>query len=686
MERRSRRAGWLVLTAWLVVAVLAGPLAAGLPGKLVNDAVTFLPQGAQSTEAAHRLATLPDGDASPALVVYHRDGGLEPADHALAERQLAAVNSRYPGPAPAALIPAKDGTALLFTVPLSGDEETVSRALEDVRATVGDPPRGLEVKVTGPAAIAHDLDAVFETIDGTLLIAVLIVVIVLLLAIYRSPALWLAPIVAAGGAAMLANAVVSALASAGLTVNSQANGILLVLVFGVATDYALLLIARYREELHRHPDVAGAMAAALRGAGPTMLASAGTVATGLLCLLAADLNNTRALAVTGAVGVLCALVAMLTLLPALLVVAGRRLFWPFVPRFSAAPVPTPARGWERLGNALARRPRRAWVGTALLLAALVTGLATASVGVAEQDSFTAEPEAVAGQRLVGASYPSGSTRPVSVVARADHADAVSAAVTGTPGVAEVRPGAASGRWAEVTVVLDATPDSAAERATVGRLRARVAAVAGADAVVGGPAAENIDQSRAAGRDLAVVVPLVLLAVFVILALLLRALVAPAILVGTVLLSFAATLGAATVFFDRVLGFPALDTNLPLLAFVFLVALGVDYTIFLMHRIRQESASLGTAAGTVRGLGRTGGVITSAGVVLAATFATLAVLPLVALVQVGVVVAVGVLVDTLVVRSVLVPALTLDLGSRVWWPSRTGAAEPVEDRPPVPISV
>jgi RND superfamily putative drug exporter len=465
-------------------------------------------------------------------------------------------------------------------------------------------------------------------------------------------------------------------------VDFQSQSILTILVFGVGVDYALLLTARYREELRRHADRHDAMAVALRRSFPALLASAATVALALLCLLAADLPATRGLGPVGAIGVVAALAAMTTLLPAVLVLFGRWLFWPFVPRFAggvAGGVADPAgstghRFWRRLAGAVGRRPRAAWLGAAAVLALLTLGIGRLDVGIPAEEMFRDEVGSVTGQRLIGAHYPGGAAEPADLLVAAGAADRAAAAARAVDGVASVGgvTVSADGRWARLPVVLADAPDGRAALATVERLRDAVHAVPGGQALVGGQTAAALDTEAANARDNRVVVPLVLGVVLLILVLLLRAVVAPVMLILSVVLSYAAALGAAGFVLDA-LGYPRLWDAIPLQAFLFLVALGVDYTIFLMTRAREEVASRGHRAGMLRALTVTGGVITSAGIVLAATFAALCVLPLTPSVQTGVIVAAGVLLDALLVRTVLVPALALDLGERTWWPGRPAAA-------------
>jgi putative drug exporter of the RND superfamily len=439
-------------------------------------------------------------------------------------------------------------------------------------------------------------------------------------------------------------------------------------VFGAGTDYALLLIARYREELQRHADRGAAMLAALRRAVPAMLASAATVSISLLCLLAAELNSNRGLGPTGAIGIACTFLASVTLLPAILLVAGRRVFWPFVPRPTSAR-PATATVWGRIGRRLGRRPRLAWMPVVALLAVLAAGLGLARFGLSQTQGFRTQPDFALGQAQLSAHYPGSASDPALVITRPASVAAVTAAAAHTAGVAQVLPASIRGGQALVPVVLTGAPATPEAEAAVQRLRDAVHGVPDARAMVGGDTATDLDTRASSVRDDRVVIPLVLGVILVILVLLLRSLVAPLLLVASVVLSYAATMGASTALFQDVLGFAGTDYSVPLLAFVFLVALGVDYNIFLVTRVREEVGRRGHRDGVLTGLGATGGVITSAGIVLAATFSVLAALPLVFLAEIGVLVGFGVLLDTFVVRSIVVPALMLDLGPRTWWPAR-----------------
>ncbi|MFD9692811.1 MMPL family transporter, partial [Kitasatospora sp. NPDC059088] len=501
------------------------------------------------------------------------------------------------------------------------------------------------------------------------------VVAVLLLITYRSPILWLVPLLVVGAGDRTAGILIGVLAPhAGVQVDASTAGILSVLVFGAGTDYALLLVSRYRDELHLTDDRFTAMARAWRGTAPAVLASGTTVVLSLLTLLAAELTGNRGLGFAGAVGILTAMLFGLIVLPAALVLPGRRLFWPLVPQVGA-PVTADRRGlWARMGASVARRPARvALAGTAVLLL-LASGALGITTGLARADSFREAPESVLGQRTLAAVQPAGAAEPLTLLSATAAADRTTAAARQVPGVSSVTPTDRTGSWARADIVLDAAPGTAASDHTIRRLRHAVADVPGAQALVGGPTAEAYDTAQANAHDTRIVVPLVLAIVLIVLIALLRALVAPLLLVTTVIASYFAALGASWTIFRTVYDFPALDTNVPLLSFLFLVALGVDYNIFLIARTREDTvAGHDTRRAVLRALASTGGVITSAGILLAAVFAVLGVLPLITLTQIGVIVGIGVLLDTLLVRTVLVPALVLLTGRRFWWPGRPGSS-------------
>jgi len=667
----------VVLVFWIAVFAVAGPLAGKLNSAQQNDASSWLPQNAESTQVVELAKQFSPSDVFPALVVYERpDGPITPADQAKAAADAKAfagvqdVTGKVLGP-----IPAKDGRALQVIVPIkvaeegNGWEELAPR-VEEMRAIAQANPGGLQAYVTGPAGYFADFSKVFSGFDSTLLYITAAIVIVILLITYRSPVLWLLPLTTVFVALTAAQAVIYLLAkNAGLTVNAQSAFILTVLVFGAGTDYALLLTARYREELRRHADRHEAMAVALGRAAPAIIASGFTVILSLLTLLVAELNSTKSLGPVMAIGIAVGLLAMLTLLPALLVIVGRWVFWPRRPTLGS-PEPTEHGLWARIGQRMAPRPRLVWVVTAVILGALALGVTQLEAnGLQSKDSFRTKPEAVAGEAALARHFPAGEGNPVQVIGNADAAGQLQTAVAGTPGVTAVtRPQVKDG-LAYLEGTLTSAADSQAGFDTVDQLRSRVHAIAGAEAKVGGGSAVNLDIQRATRHDRNLVVPLVLLVVLVILGLVLRAIVSPLLLVATVVLSYGAALGVSALVFDHLFGFAGSDPAFPLWTFVFLVALGTDYNIFLMTRVHEESRRYGTRRGALIGLAATGGVITSAGIVLAGTFAALGTLPLVFITEIGFAVAFGVLLDTFVVRSVLVTALNLDVGRWIWWPSR-----------------
>lgn len=672
----GRRTKYLIIVFWLAVVALAGSLAGKLTGVEDNQAKSWLPGSAESTQVLDKQAAFSSPDMIPAVVVYQRTSGMTDADKAKVAAdaqkfgQLKDLDGQVQGPAFS-----QDGQAAQIYVPLNLGPEGWDRAgalVNSMMATAESGANGLEVHVTGPAGSAADSAEAFEGIDSTLLFATIGVVVVILLFTYRSPVLWLLPVISAGVALTCAQAVIYLLARyADLTVNAQSAGILTVLVFGAGTDYALLLVARYREELRRHHDRHEAMAVALHRAGPAIIASAATVAIGMICLLFAETNSTRGLGPVAAIGIVVGLAVMLTLLPALLVTVGRWIFWPVRPKEGTAE-PTTTGLWAKVGARIARAPRTTWIATSLALAVMAIGLVQLdATGLSNKESFRGNPDSIVGEEVLAKHFAAGVGSPVAVVSNAAQAAEVRAAFAGTPGIepSSVREPVVRNGVAYIEGTLTSPPDSDAAYDTVDRARDRVHAVPGANAQVGGQSAINLDLQRAARHDRNLIIPIVLLVVLVILCLLLRAIVAPLVLVGTVLLSFAAALGVSALVFRHIFGFGGADSSLPLFVFVFLVALGIDYNIFLMTRVREEAARHGTRKAALIGLAATGGVITSAGVVLAGTFAVLATLPLTTFAEIGFAVAFGVLLDTIVVRAVLVTALNLDIGRHMWRPSK-----------------
>jgi putative drug exporter of the RND superfamily len=680
----GRRTKWVVLGFWVVVFAVAGPLAGKLNSAQQNDASAWLPKNAESTQVTELAKRFTPSDVFPAVVVYERDGEITPADRAKVAGDMERfagvkdVSGKVIGP-----IPAKDGKALEVLVPIKvasegNGWEQLAPHVKEMRSIAISDSGGLRAYVTGPAGYFADFSEIFSGFDATLLYITAAIVIVILLLTYRSPTLWMLPLTCVFVALTAAQALIYLLARhAGLTVNAQSAFILTVLVFGAGTDYALLLTARYREELRRHADRHEAMAVALGRAAPAIVASGFTVILSLLCLLVAELASTKSLGPVMAIGVAVGLCAMLSLLPALLVIFGRWVFWPLRPTLGSAE-PTERGLWARIGARVARRPRLVWVVTAVVLGALAFGVTGLDAnGLQSKDSFRTKPQAVTGEEVLARHFPAGAGNPVQVVGNAAAAQQLQAATSATPGVTGVTRPVVKDGLAYVEGTLTSASDSQAGYDTVDRLRSRVHAVQGADAKVGGGSAVNLDILRASTHDRNLVVPLVLAVILVILGLVLRAVVAPLLLVGTVVLSFGAAMGVSTLVFNHLFHFAGADPSFPLWTFVFLAALGTDYNIFLMTRVHEEAKQHGTRRGALIGLAATGGVITSAGVVLAGTFAALGTLPLVFITEIGFAVAFGVLLDTFVVRSVLVTALNLDVGRHIWWPSSLARQQDVD---------
>ena len=819
----GRRSKWVVFLIWVVgIFIAAGP--AQLPTKFAdaenNESTSFLPGDAESTHALTATEDLQGGELAPAVIVYQRETGLTPADFAKIREDAAKMTTkRFPGvirdgataasggkaggasegPAPeggqaptgqgqgglpagcggpTTEIPgqpadyspfvgpvcSQDGKAAIVTAYLKGNGEgdTILDPVDFWRDTVSDPGGGLEVKITGGAGYAADAIKVFEGINGVLLLAAVTLVIVLLILIYRSPIFLFVPLTAVIFAELLARSLGYGLSELGVTINGQSSSIMSIMVLGAGTDYALLIVARYREELHHTLDRHEAMAAAMRSAGPAVLASAATVIAALFCLTIAKVNGTSGMGPIVAMGVACAALSMLTLLPALLTIFGRRAFWPFVPhstewlapegvqagrmrrriadgpripallivigaslivllllplvilnsllhkgtrglipsfivgpldrnifkpyelrRFRHEHFATETTGfWARVGAWVARGPRRVAIGATLVLLLCCTGLAFFSTDLTTNDSYTTEVESQEGQDIISQHFPAGASAPVDIVVPSEQdVPAVTSAVEKVEGVEAVSGPVAQGdAGVLIQGTLEPEPYSTEAFDLIDPIR-DAAHEAAPGTLVGGASAVEFDVREAAAWDSKVIPPIVLVVVFLILALLLRALIAPLVLIGTVILSFLAALGVGYFAFDVFFGFPGSDPSLPLFAFVFLVALGVDYNIFLLARAREETLKHGTSQGILRALAVTGGVITSAGIVLAGTFSVLAVLPLVFLTEIGFIVAFGVLLDTFLVRSVLVPALVLLIGPRIWWPSALARAEGPGGHPP-----
>jgi len=709
---KGRKALWIAIVSilvWLSIGGFAGGAFSKISTVQENDNSAFLPDSAESTIAGEVLVKFSSQDDQlfPALLLLL--GDLNPATNAqafervnqysatLLSKTLPAtgkpLSTYFAQGVPLTPIPSADGKAILINAQLDfavadaniDGEPIFPKIIEFIREDMEKEftSAGITTHVTGPAGLFADLFEAFGSIDTRLLQTTLIVVAIILIVVYRSPVLWILPLFTAASALGIATMIVYYLAREDIIdLNGQTQGILDVLVLGAATDYALLLIARYREELHQHQSRFEAMKVALRGVVEPIIASGSTVIAGLMVLLLSDLSSNRGLGPVGSIGIASSMLAVLTLLPALLIVFGRWIFWPKIPRFGD--VDEKLSGiWSKVGSLVDRRPKAVWISTALALL-IFAGFSTTlkSDGLSQSEAFTTRTDSVIGLEKLGEHFPSGEGTPVEIVV--DQADIASAAaaIGRVSNVASVVPltnvdpvtqrPTSELKVVDGKVVLYATlkvaPDSAEGKESIPLIRQAAKAV-NPNILVGGQSAIGYDVDQSSRRDNRVIIPIVLLLIAVILGFLLRSILAAALLLGTVVLSFAATLGVCALVFDNVFGFAGTDAAFPLFAFIFLVALGIDYNIFLMTRVREESLKIGTRAGIIKGLTVTGGVITSAGIVLAATFGVLGILPLVFLAELGFAVAFGVLLDTIIVRSLLVPALVRVIGPKIWWPSK-----------------
>ncbi|MEV7574737.1 efflux RND transporter permease subunit [Pseudarthrobacter sp. NPDC089323] len=696
----------LVLT-WLALAGVGGPTFGRLEEVSSNDQASFLPASAEATAAQDWQAKFRDSDEVPGVIVIESDEPFTPAQLGEVAALRTDLEELKLGSAVIGPIPSEDGKAVQFITPIRESEVEVQEAVKELRDLVAEAaPEGMRTFVTGPAGLAADLVAAFAGIDGILLLVALAAVFVILLVVYRSLLLPFMVLLTSVFALCAAILLVFGMAQAGwIQLNGQSQGILSILVIGAATDYALLYVARFREALTHTTNRTAAALTAWRTSFEPILASGATVIIALLCLLFSDLNSNKALGPVAAAGIICSLFAALTLLPALMALLGRAAFWPFRPKLAPADEREPElvtglegqKGlWRATGALVQRRPRTIWIASVLLLAAASAGvLQLKANGVPQTDVILTASNAVDGQDALARHFDAGSGSPAVVVADEGKAQEVLDAVKAADGVGEAyllaegsvpitgAPGTPSEPDVrEGKVLINATLNSAADsleaEEAVKALRVDVKAV-DPGALVGGVTATALDTNTTAQRDLVIIIPVVLVVILFILMLLLRSVLAPVLLVLSVVLSYAAAMGVSALVFNNILGFPGADATVPLFGFVFLVALGVDYNIFLMSRVREESLKHGTRPGILRGLGVTGGVITSAGVVLAATFAALGVIPIMFLVQLAFIVAFGVLLDTVLVRSLLVPALAYDIGPKIWWPGKLSRPE-AEQRP------
>ena len=720
---KGRKPLWLaivVVILWMSISGFTGPLFGKLSTVQENNNSSFLPPESEATRAANAIAKFSDSanDQIPALVLFTGDV----SDEGIASAQTFAqtlgskllvhsdgkllkdadgneisipISKYFIAGEPIIAFPSEDRKAILASFPISvqiatellpdGKEPALPGLIDAIRyyATDYAKANGFVTHTTGFAGILADLFGAFGSIDSALLLTTGGVVAIILIIVYRSPVLWILPLMTAGLALTLAGGVIYLLAKNNvITLDGQSQGILSVLVLGAATDYALLLIARYREELHLHESRYDAMKIAWRGVVEPIVASGSTVTIGLLVLLLSQLNNNRGLGPVGAIGIICSMITVLTLLPALLVIFGRWIFWPKVARFGDADERLSG-SWAKVAAATARHPRKYWVASTAVLI-ILAGLSSTlnATGLSTIDSFTQRTDSVVGQEELLKHFPGGQGQPTQVVLKADLADKATAVLQGNSGVDSVMP-MVEGQYVQgqplppvkvvdgnmlLNVTLKYAPDSKEAIAMIPGLRSELEKL-DSTILVGGSTSVSYDINQASKHDRNLIIPVVLFIIAIILGLLLRSIYAAVLLLGTVVISFFATLGACAVIFNHIFHFKGADPSFPLFAFIFLVALGIDYNIFLMTRVREESQRMGTRAGMTKALTVTGGVITSAGIVLAATFAVLGILPLVFLAELGFAVGFGVLLDTMLVRSILVPALVHEIGPKVWWPSK-----------------
>jgi RND superfamily putative drug exporter len=682
----GRRTKWVTLGIWIVLVFIAIPV-----GQKVSDITddrqeAFLPSEAQSTEVIKlQKSEFRGGETVNGIVVYQRSGGLTPADfkqigmdRSVAAQRLAVTTTPTPP------IVSRDRSLAYFslTVPSSRDQQKVVDQGKELRKIAGRGSGGLKVYVTGDLGVNADFDEIFGSLDTKLLLATALLVLILLGIIYRAPLVAISPLLVVFLAYSVAQAGVYLWGKAGNNVNSNGTTILVVLMFGVGTDYCLLLVSRYREELRRHEDKHEAMEVALKRVGPAIFASGLTVALAMLVLLVARAGDVRSLGPVAAIGITSAFVAGLTVLPAVLTIFGRRGFWPRARTVAYHPdhhVTVQPSMWRRVGDRVVRHPGPAFAITAVLVGAGAFGLLAYKEDFSSTNVFKKSTESVDGFEALSAHFPKGLLSPTVVVVRRTDGDqitptevaAVQRRLRGGPEVALVGPPQPSkdGHAASIDVILKTDPNQASALDVVPVLRDRVSNVApGVEALIGGTTAINYDYKQATNRDLKIIVPLALAVIAVILGLLLSAVVAPIVLIATVILSFLSALGISVLIIRYVVGDPGLNSSLPTYGFIFLVALGTDYTIFLMSRVREEARTHGTREGVLRALGATGSVITSAGVILAGTFSVLLTLPVTFAFNIGLIVALGILLDTFVVRTIMVPALVELIGDRIWWPS------------------
>ena len=714
-HRRLVFAASVVAILWLFISSATGPLFGNLSTVQKNDNSKFLPAGVESSKASDAILKFSDNSVNnqfPTLILF--EGKADAAKVASANvfvqglvgknlvdskgqlikdakgNSISIPISKYLAPgAQIGAFPSAKNDAILANVPLdsksAGDilpskKPVLPAIVTTIRyySTQYASANGFVTHTTGLGGLFADLFDAFSGLDSSLLLVTGGVIAIILIFVYRSPVLWILPLISAGFALTLAGGVIYELAKHNvITLDGQSQGILSVLVLGAATDYALLLIARYREELHHFEHRVDAMKVAWRGVVEPIVASGTTVALGLLVLLLSQLTNNRGLGPVGAIGIVCAMITILTLLPALLVIFGRWIFWPKRPKNNTEDEKLTGI-WSKVAKSTERSPRKFWSAAILVLVILAAFAATLHPnGLSTAQSFTKRTDSVIGQEQLTTYFPGGQGQPTQVVVSADKVQAVTSKLLSIKGVSEVTPQTTAPGSTEAKVVagkelLNVTlaygPDTAAAIKLIPSIRSGVHAI-DATSLVGGTTAVYYDIDAATRHDQKVIIPVILLLIAIILGLLLRSIAAALLLLASVVISYYATLGACSIVFHHMFHFAGEDSSFPLFAFVFLVALGIDYNIFLMTRVREETIKSGTRAGMTKGVTVTGGVITSAGIVLAATFSVLGILPLVFLAELGFAVAFGVLLDTLLVRSILVPALVHSIGPKVWWPSK-----------------
>jgi putative drug exporter of the RND superfamily len=697
----GRRSKWAILVIWVIAAVAMQPLGQKLSDATTDDTESFLPHDAESTEVVRELdRNFPAKETALALVVYQNDNGLTPANKARIAADARAIEAEpntvplvkgqpplvpfTPG-APSNLVSANGDVAYaVYTVPTDFDHEADwGKAIRDItNSNTGD----MSVYVTGDVGFNTDAEEVFSDIDTKLLLATVVLVLVLLGAIYRSLLVAISPLIVVFLAYTFATGLIYLYAKSGATVSSNSTGIIVVLMFGVGTDYCLLLVSRYREELRRLQDKHEAMQHAVRRAGPAILASGLTVTLAMLVLVFADAGNTKSLGPVAAIAVFSAMVAGLTLLPTLLTIFGRRGFWPR--RSMVEYDPEHAKVihtglWRRFGDRVLHRPGPALAvtGGVFLLGAL--GLFAYKVDYSSTTFFKKSVESVEGFKVMRDNFPAGTLSPTTVLVKQEGGEVTPADVRlaasklrdvkGVAAVVPTRQVSTDGSTVVVDVILKGDPNDLSSLDLVPKMRDAVANLKpGVTALVGGGTAINYDFNKATEQDLRLIAPLALLVMAIILGILLQAIVAPLVLLASVILSFACTLGISILFIRFVVGDAGFDASIPTFAFIFLVALGIDYTIFLMARVREEARVHGTREGMLRAIAATGPVITSAGIILAGTFSVLMTLPVTFTFDLGFMVALGILLDTFIVRTIMVPAAVEVIGDKIWWPSTAKA--------------